>query len=93
MGILMFIAPIQIAGNEMFHLIFAGFTTLVFSGFIAYDTTVMIDRIKDGEHDPFFHAINIFLDIINILIEIIKILIILKGYNDDSDDKSKDRKK
>lgn len=83
---LMMIFPISIAGYEMLYLGCCVSGVIIFSGCVAYDTVVMIERIKEGDVDPFHHAMNLFLDIVNIFIELIKILIILKDKNSDEDE-------
>lgn len=78
---------------ETLHLLFAFFGIFIFSSYIAYDTTVMIEKIKSGIYDPFEHALDLFIDLMNIFIKSIKILIIMymkKDNNENETDNSDD---
>lgn len=59
-SILMLICPISVVGNEIMYLSFTGFSVIIFSGYIAYDTAYMIKRIEENDNDPFYQAINLF---------------------------------
>ena len=48
---------------------------LTFCGFISYDTYEMHCRIRKGEVDYYYHALNIFLDVVNLFIKITECLI------------------
>jgi len=47
---------------------------MVFSGYVIFDTQVIVEKAERGNGDFVGHALDLFLDFINILIRIIKIL-------------------
>jgi len=47
---------------------------MIFSGYVIFDTQVIVEKAERGNGDFVGHALDLFLDFINILIRIIKIL-------------------
>lgn len=74
-GFLFVLFPSTFRGAELLYCIIG---ILTFCGFVTYDTALMYDRIRKGEIDYYFHAINLFLDIINLFIKIVRVLTKLK---------------
>lgn len=54
------------------------FGLLLFSGFVIYDTQMIIEQAHEGHRDVADHAITLFLDFINIFIRVL-IIIMRKG--------------
>jgi FtsH-binding integral membrane protein len=74
-GFLFTLFPSTFASAEMLYITIG---ILMYCGFVTYDTALMYDRIRKGEVDYYFHAINLFLDIVNLFIKIIRFLAKLK---------------
>ncbi|RNA13095.1 lifeguard 4-like [Brachionus plicatilis] len=58
--------------NEMMHTLLAILGAFVFSGFIVYDTQMIMKKLSPEEY--ILGVINLYLDIINLFLEILKIL-------------------
>lgn len=71
--------------NETLMLVNVYFGLMIFTGYVMYDTSLMIERIRNGKTDLMEHALNLFLDVLNIFIRILHIVIQFK--NDKSDNR------
>jgi FtsH-binding integral membrane protein len=54
------------------------FGLLLFSGFIIYDTQIIIEQAHEGNRDVCDHAMTLFLDFLNLFIRVL-IIIMRKG--------------
>lgn len=46
----------------------------VFSGFILYDTQLIVEKHNNGDHDYVWHSVDLFLDFINLFRRILILL-------------------
>jgi FtsH-binding integral membrane protein len=60
----------------MFMRIYGGL--LLFSGFVIYDTQIIIEQAYEGNRDVIGHALSLFLDFVNIFIRVL-IIVMRKG--------------
>ena len=59
---------------------------LLFSGFVIYDTQIIIEQAHEGNRDFISHALSLFLDFVNIFIRVL-IIIMKKGQRGGRDDR------
>eukprot|EP01106_Pelomyxa_sp_JSP_P016419 TRINITY_DN610_c0_g2_i4.p2 TRINITY_DN610_c0_g2~~TRINITY_DN610_c0_g2_i4.p2 ORF type:complete len:168 (+),score=30.77 TRINITY_DN610_c0_g2_i4:46-549(+) len=55
---------------------------LVFSGFIVFDTQMIIERSFSGQADPVLDALNLFLDFVNVFIRLVRLIAKLSSNKD-----------
>lgn len=58
--------------NEMFHTVLAIAGAMLFSGFIVFDTHMIMKQLSPEEY--IVGVINLYLDIINLFLEILRLL-------------------
>jgi len=77
-GFINMIFPVTFGGFG--HTIFALGGALLFSGYILYDTSLIMHHL--GPDDYIMAAVNLYLDIINLFLYLLEILRMLQGGND-----------
>jgi len=63
--------------SPWWHMLVSGFAALLFSMFIAYDTSMMIHRYADDE--AMMASVNLYLDIVNLFLALLSILGFVQG--------------
>jgi len=57
------------------------FGLILFTGFVIFDTQLIVEKAESGNKDFVLHSLNLFLDFLNIFIRILIIIAKLKGKN------------
>jgi len=76
--LMIFFPPASPEAEDRAEWILIGAGLIVFSGYVAYDTAVIIKRTKDDKFNVLWDATGLFLDFVNIFVRILHALIKLK---------------
>jgi len=71
--------------SEMIFYVYLYLGLLIFSGYVLYDTQIIVERFRSGDRDFAWHAVELFIDFVGIFVRIVILLL--------DNEKSKDKRR